>query len=256
MIFVGTSGWQYRHWRGRFYPRRPAGDELRYYAGRFQTVEVNGTFYRLPEAKTFGDWAARTPEDFVFALKASRFLTHIRRLRAPSEPVRRLMERASKLGAKLGPVLLQLPPDMRCDEARLEGALEAFGERAKIAVEFRHDSWFTDGVRALLRRHDAALCLADRGSRMVTPAWRTAEWGYMRFHEGRGAPPACYGRHALDARAAMLLELFGGGAPVYVYFNNDAWGCAPRDALRFAAALRGRGVAVSRVPAAGDVRVG
>ena len=173
-LYIGTSGWQYRHWLGRFYPRKPRlEDDLAFYAARFQTVELNGTFYRLPEAETFADWAARVPGDFIFAVKASRYLTHIKRLNDPEEPVQRLMTRAARLGAKLGPVLVQLPPNMKRDVGRLQRALDAFPRDVRIAVEFRHDSWYVDEVRDLLARSGAALCLADRGSQMITPEWRT-----------------------------------------------------------------------------------
>ncbi len=128
-VYIGASGWQYRHWRaGRFYPRGlKTVDELAFYADRFQVVEVNNTFYRLPESSVFAKWAAGTPDDFVFVVKASRFLTHIKRLKDPEEPVERFIQRAKHLGPKLGPVLLQLPPNFPCDLARLEGALAAFG---------------------------------------------------------------------------------------------------------------------------------
>lgn len=259
-VYIGTSGWQYKHWLGRFYPRKPrTPDDLVFYAERFQTVEANGTFYRLPEARTFEDWAMRTPGDFVFAMKASRFLTHIKRLKEPREAVERMMERASKLGAKVGPVLLQLPPDFRWDVDRLRGVLDAFGDVApgiRIAVEFRHDSWFVDDVRRLLEQRDAALCIADRGSKLITPAWRTASWGYVRFHEGRASPRPSYGRAALASRAEMLSEIFGADADVYAYFNNDPLGCALRDASAFAIACERVGLHATRVAAASDVRAG
>jgi uncharacterized protein YecE (DUF72 family) len=127
VLYVGTSGWQYRHWLGPFYPRRPrVDDDLAYFANHFQTVELNGTFYRLPELRTFAEWRRRTPDGFVFAVKASRFLTHIRRLRDPRESVERMLSRASALGGKLGPVLLQLPPNLERDGRLLDGALRAF----------------------------------------------------------------------------------------------------------------------------------
>ncbi len=256
-VYVGTSGWQYAHWRGRFYPRRPQRvDELRYYGERFRAVELNRTFYRLPEAETFDDWAARTPSDFVFAVKASRFLTHMKRLRDPEEPVALLLDRSARLGRKLGPVLLQLPPSMERDATRLEATLAAFGGRARVAVEYRHNSWYTDEVRALLERHGAALCLADRGSRLLTPVWRTTDWGYLRMHEGRAAPGGCYGERALDARAALVARLFVGASDVFVFFNNDGSACAVRDARLFALAAQRHGLDVTRTPDAGDVRVG
>lgn len=258
-VLIGTSGWQYRHWLGRFYPRSPRPpDDLAYYAARFCTVEANGTFYRLPEASTFEAWAARTPDDFSVTVKASRFLTHIKRLKEPAEPVERLMTRALKLGDKRGPVLVQLPPDFARDDARLAETLEAFHHitpNARVAVEFRHDSWFDPVVRGLLERHNAALCIADRKSRLITPAWRTADWGYVRFHEGRARPQPCYGAGALLSRAGLLHELFA-DADLYVYFNNDPLGCALRDAVVFASACTRVGLCPSRVPALDDIRVG
>ena len=259
-VFIGTSGWQYRHWLGRFYPQKPrARDELAYYAERFQTVEANGTFYRLPEATTFEKWAQRTPDDFVFALKASRFLTHIRRLQDPHDAIELMMSRASKLHAKLGPVLLQLPPDFRCDAGRLRDTLDAFAVLApgvRVAAEFRHDSWFVDEVRSVLCARNAALCIADRRSRLITPAWRTADWGYVRFHEGRAHPHPCYGIGALRSRATMLREMFGPDRDVFVYFNNDPLGCALRDASLFADACERAGLRPTRTVAASAAGVG
>jgi len=134
-IYVGTSGWQYKHWLGRFYPRNPKpADDLAFYAARFQTVEINYSFYRLPDAETFAAWARRVPDDFIFAVKASRYLTHLKRLADPEEPVERLLSRARRLGPKMGPVLLQLPPDMRCDIDRLHCVLSAFGRDVHVAV--------------------------------------------------------------------------------------------------------------------------
>jgi uncharacterized protein YecE (DUF72 family) len=258
-VYVGTSGWQYRHWGGRFYPRRPApADDLAYYAGRFATVEANATFYRLPEATTFEEWARRVPDGFVFAVKSSRFLTHIRRLRDPEAPVARLMSRAAHLREKLGPVLVQLPPQMHRDVGRLRQTLDAFQRHgaSRVALEFRHESWFVDDVRSLLEEHNAALCLTDRESRLTTPAWGTADWGYVRFHGGRARPEPCYGRSALSSRARLIAGLWGARADVYVYFNNDALACAPRDAGRFARAAAACGLRPTRVPAPRDVRVG
>ena len=235
MLRVGTSGWQYRDWRGRFYPKSlPQKRWLEHYAAHFGTVEVNNTFYRLPVRATFEQWAERVPDAFVVAVKASGYLTHYRRLREPEEPVARLMDRADALGDHLGPILLQLPPDMKAEPGRLDATLRAFNQRARIAVEPRHQSWFNDEVRAVLQEHDAALCLADRKSRPVTPLWRTADWCYLRLHMGTARPVPCYGERALASWSARLRDLWGTRIDGYVYFNNDTHGCAVRDADTFA----------------------
>jgi uncharacterized protein YecE (DUF72 family) len=254
-VYIGTSGWQYKHWLGSFYPREQRSRELAYYAERFQTVEINASFYKLPSGHTFREWAGQAPDDFVFAVKGSRFLTHMKRLKDPKEPADRLMRRAERLGDKLGPVLLQLPSNMRCDLGRLEETLEAFRGRARLAFEFRHESWFVDDVRRTLERHDAALCIADRESKLVTPAWRTADWGYMRFHEGTAKPVPCYGRGSLESRAKLIDETWSKRSDVYVYFNNDTHGCALRDAAVFARAIEKHGLRPTRVPETREVRV-
>jgi uncharacterized protein YecE (DUF72 family) len=255
-VLIGTSGWQYGHWRGRFYPERLAQARwLEHYAERFATVESNNAFYRLPESGTFVAWAERTPPDFVMAVKASRYLTHIRRLREPEEPVSRLLDRARHLGGKLGPVLLQLPPNLQADPAALDRTLRAFPAGVRVAFEPRHESWFSDEVRGLLAEHGAALCLAD-SPRRRTPLWRTAAWTYLRLHEGTASPRPCYGRQALAGWAGRLAELVGPDADAYVYFNNDPAGCAVRDARVFALAATRAGLRPTRVPAAAEVRVG
>jgi uncharacterized protein YecE (DUF72 family) len=257
LLNVGTSGWQYRHWRTRFYPPTcPSTRWLEHYAARFGTVEVNNTFYRLPKPDTFSAWAARVPEDFAIAIKASNYLTHYRRLRAPAEPVERLLTHAAGLQSHLSVVLLQLPPDMRAAPDRLDETLRAFGGRVRIAVEPRHDSWWCDEVRSVLTEHGAALCLADRGSRMITPAWRTADWCYVRFHFGLAQPPSCYGPTALRSWATRLHDLFGNEADGYAYFNNDGHGCALRDAVAFARFAREAGMSAGRVPDRGETAVG
>jgi uncharacterized protein YecE (DUF72 family) len=181
------------------------------------------------------------------AVKASRFLTHLKRLRDPEEPVGRLLDHARHLGAKLGPVLLQLPPTLRADPAALDRALRAFPAGIRVAVEFRHDSWWTDEVRDLLAGHGAALCLAD-SPRRVTPLWRTADWTYLRLHEGTASPRPCYDRQALAAWADRLADLAGPDADAYVYFNNDPGGCAVRDAVWFAEEATRAGLHPTRVP--------
>lgn len=224
---------------------------LEAYAKTFVSVEANGTFYRLPKEETFADWSARTPPEFDFALKASRFLTHVRRLREPEEPVHRLVERARALGDKLGPILLQLPPNMDCDLGLLDEALSAFPDWVRVAVELRHGSWLKEETAEVLRRHDSATCLADRRG-PLEPQWRTADWGYVRFHEGRAHPSPSYGHDALAHWAERIATWYGPDHAVYAFFNNDALACAPRNALEFAKACRRVGL---RTPLASSQEV-
>lgn len=255
-LYVGTSGWQYKHWQGRFYPENLKTSEwLFHYSSHFRTVEINNTFYRLPEAPGFKRWADSTPLDFIFSVKASRYLTHIKRLRDCSEPITRLMERAQRLDRKLGPVLLQLPPTFSEDVAALETALAAFPGQQRVAVEFRHPSWNTDRVRRALEKHGAALCLADRKSRPTGPVWRTTDWSYLRMHLGAATPVPCYGRSALEGWAKRLAGAWDADEDVYVYFNNDGAGCAVRDAILFASSARKHGMIPSPTPALGQAPV-
>lgn len=248
MIMVGTSGWQYADWRGRFYPAEvPQRQWLEHYASQFVTVEVNNAFYRLPERSTFEQWRERTPTDFCLAVKMSRYLTHIKRLRDPAEPVARFLDRSKGLGERLGPVLLQLPPTLRVDVAALTATLRCFPAAVRVAVEPRHPSWWTDEVRQALEQHGAALCWADRLGRPITPLWRTADFCYLRLHEGRAQPRPRYGRAALASWVSRIEQQFA-ASPAYVYFNNDSGGAAVVDAAGFAAIARRRGLEVTRTP--------
>lgn len=263
-VLIGTSGWQYRDWRGVLYPDGLAQRRwLECYANHYATVENNGAFYRLPSEQTFADWRARTPQGFVMAVKASRYLTHVRRLRDPAEPVGRLLRAAAGLGDRLGPVLLQLPPNFPADAEALDGCLREFaafrpqagaGTRnpVRVAVECRHDSWWSDEIRAVLARYNAALCWADRRGRPVSPLWRTADWGYLRFHEGSAEPWPRYGERALHSWAQRIAETWPEDADVFAFFNNDPGGAAIHDAAAFASLVRaaGREVSHTAVPAA------
>jgi uncharacterized protein YecE (DUF72 family) len=250
VLFVGTSGWQYPHWRRVFYPEKlPQRLWLPYFAERFQTVEVNNTFYNLPEKSVFEQWRAGTPPDFVFALKMSRYLTHLKRLRDPEGPVRLFMERAAGIGPKRGPILVQLPPRFRVNVALLDSALALFDPSVRVAVEFRDASWFVDEVRDVLEQRGVALCLAD-SPRRTQPVWRTADWTFLRFHEGAGPHAPGYERDALGRWIARIAESWTREEDVYAYFNNDAFGYAIKDAVTFAELAREAGLSPSRVPAA------
>ena len=247
-VLIGTSGWQYKDWRGGLYPAGVAQRRwLEHYATQYRTVENNGSFYRLPLRETFEGWRERTPDDFVMAVKASRYLTHVRKLHDPAEPVARLLGAASGLGPKLGPILVQLPPTFQADPGLLDACLDEF-RRAwpavrgdgpqvlRIVVEPRHETWWTDEVREILAGHDAALCWADRLDRPVTPLWRTASWGFLRFHEGTTDPWPRYEEQALQVWVDRIREAHLSHADVYVYFNNDPGGAAVVNSAEFAAA--------------------
>jgi uncharacterized protein YecE (DUF72 family) len=237
-VLVGTSGWQYRDWRGVFYPADvPQRLWLEYYATRFPTVENDGTFYRLPSLDTFESWRSRTPDGFPMAVKASRYLTHVRRLRDPAQPVHRLMSAAAGLGDRLGPVLLQLPPTLKADPDVLDSCLRCFPAEARVAVEPRHPSWWTDDTRKVLTARGAALCWADRAETAVTPLWRTADWGYLRFHMGTSSPWPRYSPGTLASWVRRVATTWTADETVYAYFNNDQGGAAVLDAEAFRAAI-------------------
>jgi uncharacterized protein YecE (DUF72 family) len=230
-IRIGCSGWQYRHWRGRFYPRDlPQERWLEHYAGAFDTVELNNSFYRLPEADAFAAWARRVPAGFLFAVKASRYLTHLKRLREPREPLDRLWSRAKHLDDHLGPMLYQLPTGWRVDRDRLASFLEAL-PRGRQAVEFRDRSWYVSEVLAMLERADVALCLHDMPESASAPK-PIGQFVYVRFHGPTGRYQGSYSGQMLAAWADRLADWADAGRPAYAYFNNDVGGHAVRDAQR------------------------
>jgi uncharacterized protein YecE (DUF72 family) len=231
-IRIGCSGWQYRHWRGRFYPRDLPQDRwLEHYAQTFDTVELNNSFYRLPEADAFAAWARRVPANFLFAVKASRYLTHLKRLRDPREPLDRLWSRAQELGAHLGPMLYQLPTGWHLDQDRLAGFLEALPRGRRHAVEFRDRSWYAPRVLAMLDRAHVALCLHDMRE-SASPRQPIGPFVYVRFHGSTGRYRGSYSGQALAAWADALVGWANAGLPAFAYFNNDQAGHAVRDAQR------------------------
>jgi uncharacterized protein YecE (DUF72 family) len=240
---VGCSGWNYKSWRGPFYPPDLATSRwLPYYASRFDTVEVNNTFYRLPEASVFAAWAAQTPKGFVIAVKASRFLTHMKRLKQPAEPLRRLFSRASALGSRIGPVLYQLPANFTRDVERLEAFLlqlprHVGGRRIRHAIEFRNPSWYVDEVFQLLDRNGVALCLHDkRNSQISTPL--VGPFVYVRFHGTSGEYRGSYANRQLDRWAHRLVEQAQDHRQVFAYFNNDPEAVATANAATLDAAIK------------------
>lgn len=233
-IRVGCSGWMYRDWRGVLYPEGvPQRDWLRPYAEEFDTVEVNNTFYRLPSADAVAGWVEQTPGDFVFAVKASRYLTHIKRLRDLAQGLDRFWERLQPLldSPKLGPVLWQFPASFHRDDTRLEHALAVIGERApgRHAFEFRHESWFDDAVLALLAGHGAALVIGDSPERPFQRHELTADWTFVRFHHGSRGRRGNYSDKELRGWCARLAR-WRERAEVFAYFNNDREAFAVRNA--------------------------
>lgn len=182
-IYVGTSGFQYEFWRGNFYGEKcPKTEMLREYGQQLRSVEVNNTFYRMPKSEVLAKWASQVPDGFRFTLKASRRITHMKRLKEPGEPIDWLFGSAKALGDRLGPVLFQLPPNLKRDDERLAGFLACLPEGALATVEFRHESWFDEATYASLRARDVALCISDQGEgEKATPFEATAGWGYLRL---------------------------------------------------------------------------
>jgi len=181
-VLAGTSGFSFPEWKGSFYPEDIAAkDMLRYYAERFPTVEINNTFYRLPKAPVLEGWTKEVPKDFRFVLKCSQFITHVKRLKEPAAPLKVLFDVIDVLGPQLGAALFQLPPNMMKDVARFSEFLAALPPGKRIAIEFRHATWFDDEVFALLRQAGVALCVADTGEEPVAPLVATTDWGYVRL---------------------------------------------------------------------------
>jgi uncharacterized protein YecE (DUF72 family) len=239
-VRIGCSGWQYRHWRGVFYPvDLPQDRWLEFYAERFESVEVNNSFYRLPPADVFAAWARRSPRGFIVAVKASRYLTHLKRLRDPAEPLERLWTRASRLGPHLGPMLYQLPPRWGRDPERLAAFLSAAPSGPLQAIEFRDASWYRLATFELLERHGFALCLHDMpgSTSRRTPI---GPYAYVRFHGASGKYQGGYSGQLLRGWADRLAAWASAGIGSYVYFNNDVGGHAVRDASRLRAMVERR----------------
>jgi uncharacterized protein YecE (DUF72 family) len=228
---IGCSGWQYKHWRGGFYPPElPVSRWFEHYASVFDTVEINNTFYRLPERETFAAWRRRAPARFLFAVKASRFLTHMKKLKDPEDSLERLFSRVRALGRRLGPVLYQLPPHWNLDRDRLERFLHALPRGMHHVMEFRDPGWYAHEVLTLLDRHGVSLCLHDMPGSSTGPL-RVGPLVYARFHGARGTYGGSYSNARLSAWSEWLHAQRTTGADIFAYFNNDVGGHAPRNAL-------------------------
>jgi uncharacterized protein YecE (DUF72 family) len=231
-VRIGCSGWHYRHWRGVLYPEGLAQSHwLERYAEVFDTVENNSAFYRLPTEQTVEGWVSQTPGDFVFSVKVSRYITHVKRLRELAPARRRLEEalRPMTRARKLGPLLWQLPESFKRDDDRLAEALTEIDQRKKNAFEFRHESWFCEPVYELLRAHGASLVVADHPERPFQTRELTGSFVYLRLHLGHGRH-GCYTPKQISEWAGQVKE-WRKANEVFVYFNNDGHGCAVRNAL-------------------------
>jgi uncharacterized protein YecE (DUF72 family) len=220
-VRIGTSGWHYQHWRGPFYPDKlPSAKMLNYYTQHFDTVEINNSFYRLPTAECFCQWRQTTPPGFCFAVKASRFLTHFKKLKDPENALDNLLPRAAELQRKLGPILFQLPPRWPANPERLEGLLTILPRRLRYAFEFRDPSWYAAPIYEVLRRHNAALCIHELAG-FQSPLEITANFTYVRLHGPGGKYQGSYSHQALSSWAERIAEWRCRLRAVFVYFDND-----------------------------------
>jgi uncharacterized protein YecE (DUF72 family) len=230
-VFIGTSGWSYAHWKGNFYPATlPQGEMLESYAKRFITTELNASFYRLPPEHALLHWRETVPDGFVFSVKASRFITHMKKLKDPESTLPPFMKRVRMLQPKLGPILFQLPSRWHQDLQRLTAFLNLLDRNHRCVFEFRDPSWFDERVYSALAEHKAAFCIYDL-DRMLSPLQVTADFVYVRLHGPDGPYQGSYDKHALSIWAERMRKWRAEGKRVYCYFDNDQNGYAARNAL-------------------------
>ena len=236
-LYIGTSGWVYHHWWGIFYPEGLAQARwLEFYNQHFTTVELNNSFYHLPSEKAFAAWRERSSEGFVYAVKVSRLITHLKKLRNVEGALENFLSRAMILGGKLGPLLYQLPPNMSRNDRVLEAFLQLLPPGLCHVFEFRHESWFDEGVFDLLRQHQIGFCVYDMPE-FTTPIVATADFAYIRFHGSGELYGSCYSEAELAEWAKRIVELGQGLTSVYIYFNNDAEAFAVSNAKTLAERL-------------------
>lgn len=230
-IRIGTSGWHYKHWVGTFYPEKlPASRMFEFYQRHFDTVELNNPFYRLPNPETFAAWRDAAPENFCFAVKASRFLTHNKKLKEPQQALENFLPRAEVLGSKLGPILFQLPPKWTVNVERLEEFLQALPSKHSYTFEFREASWNIEAVYEVLRRYNAAYCIYELAG-FQSPILVTADFAYVRLHGPGGRYQGCYTEAGLREWADRISQWRRTLKAVYVYFDNDQCAYAAQNAL-------------------------
>ncbi|OGN96393.1 MAG: hypothetical protein A2Z77_09585 [Chloroflexi bacterium RBG_13_51_36] len=236
--YVGCSGWHYEHWRGLYYPAGLAKAKwLSFYAQQFNTVELNSSFYRLPSQKAFTTWRESTPGNFLFAVKVSRFITHIKKLRNSGFAVENFLFLATLLGGKLGPLLYQLPPSMKRNDELLQSFLSSLPPEYQHVIEFRHKSWIYDAVFDMLRRHNIGLCVFDMPG-FSCPLVATSDFAYVRFHGSEGLYSSCYSTEELSRWAQKIARLGQSVEATYIYFNNDAQAFAVENAMTLRSLLK------------------
>jgi len=240
-IFIGTSGWHYGHWEGRFYPEGMKPEYfLKYYLKYFSTVEINNSFYHLPMAETFKSWRNSAPDNFIFAVKASRFITHMKKLSEPKKSIKLFFDRVKMLSKKCGPILFQLPPYWHCNIERLSDFLKSLPKRYRYAFEFRDETWCNNDVTKLLQKHNAAFCIFDLNW-YTSPKFVTADFVYIRLHGPDGKYAGSYSEKQLGEWAKFIKKCYNDGKDVYCYFDNDEAGYATKNAIRLKELIRQNG---------------
>jgi uncharacterized protein YecE (DUF72 family) len=230
-IYIGTSGWSYAHWKNRFYPAElPAEQEFNYYSERLHTVELNNPFYRTPPVQTFEAWHDRSPEKFLFSVKANRYFTHLKKLKADKSSVEEFIQRADRLKEKLGPVLFQLPPHWKINPERLQDFLELLPPNHRYCFEFRNQTWYDEVVYDLLTINNIAFCIYELAGHL-SPVMVTADFAYIRLHGPGDKYAGNYSKSTLGKWASLCREWLGSGIDVYVYFDNDQNAYAAYNAL-------------------------
>ncbi len=230
-VRIGTSGWHYKHWCGPFYEEKlPSSKMLQVYYKHFDTVEINNSFYRLPTAETFRAWREATPRGFLYAVKASRFITHMKKLKDPQNALDNILVRAAELKEKLGPILFQLPPKWTINAGRLDEFLTALPKELQYAFEFREPSWHEQKIYEILRRHNAAFCIFEL-NRFQSPEPITADFTYIRLHGPGGPYQGSYSKGTLRNWAAKIASWGRDLKDIYVYFDNDQAAYAAKNAL-------------------------
>lgn len=230
-IYIGTSGWSYKHWRGTFYPQQiKVKNHFSYYLQHFNTVEINNSFYRLPSEETFLNWKKIVPDDFIYVIKANRFITHIKKLHDPAVTLAPFMDHVKLLGVKLGPVLFQLPPFMKSNTALLEAFLEELPKNFRCVFEFRNPDWYKPEIYDLLKKHNCAFCIYELAGH-ISPSQITADFVYLRLHGPGNKYQGSYSDETLQSWADECLK-WSETKDVFVYFDNDQNGYAAFNALK------------------------